>query len=129
MKCLHCGNCGGNHFVRNCPLPYGVCHFCKKGVHKKNECPYYIWHLFTSTYPVVLSHWTKILEGLIPQFVTDDELKKKIQERKYLNVDTNFLMNTVRLYKDVVESNNYNFELYTDVLNRIEFAKQCFQQC
>ena len=152
MKTHKCGNCNeaNSHYVRDCPYIWGICHFCKKGVHKKENCPYYLWHVFKNTYPEVDKCWEKTLmlckdkfnilwvakynnkiilklPGSIDTEQCLEELDKKIKKQKYKFVDLNFIVSTINLYTNMITIQDATIKSWRHFLNRIYFIKKCLK--
>lgn len=152
MKTHKCGNCGeaNSHYVRNCPYQWGICHFCKKGVHKKENCPYYLWHVFKNTYPEVDKCWKITLnlckkkikkrwdteyENLYfsnwPDLIDIDpclkKLGKEIKKQKYKFADLNFIVSTINFYQNIISIQDTNIGTWIEFLNRIYFIRKCLK--
>lgn len=153
MPSLKCGNCGevNSHYNRFCPFPRGICHFCKKGVHKKKNCPYYLWDLFKRVNPEVDNDWKITLKLCKKKFnknwdtTYEDDIfsdwpdligKKKwffeklsyeIETQKYRYVDLDFIVKTINFYNDIIRMKNITIESWVEFLNRIYFIRKCLE--
>lgn len=152
MKTHKCGNCSevNSHYLRDCPYQWGICHFCKKGVHKKENCPYYLWDVFKNTYPEVNKGWKttlKLCKNKIkkqwdtkyknsyysnwPDLIDTDpslkELGQKIKKQKYKFSDLNLIISTINFYQNILNMENTTIESWIDFLNRIYFIRKCLE--
>jgi hypothetical protein len=140
MKTHKCGNCGevNSHYNRFCPHARGICHFCKKGIHKKEDCPYYLWHLFKEEYHEIKEPWKYIIElrcdpeknfylSNWPQLIYKknyfNDFDNEIKKRKYKLINYNFILYTINLYDEILVTQNTNIDSWINILNRFHFIK------
>lgn len=130
-KCKRCGNCGEinpKHLNINCPHLRGICNFCNKGIHKSKDCPYKLWHLFKHAYPEV-NCWKKTLNERFSINNRDfNYFDNRIKERKYKFVDYNFILYTIKLYDDILVTENTKIDSWINILNRFHFIKTCIEK-